>query len=234
MFVGIQTISFGPSIAGIPGVLDQLAELGFAGIELAQQIHDLETAEELAELLAKRNLRVAGLSGGSLLTRIPFAIKIKPDYLYCDAWEEDGVRLAKESHLTVALHPFVFKEMGSISAAEQYLRADIDLKLIVDTAHSYLAGDDPVDIVRRYSRSNQLAAVHIKDWTSVYGRSPYTYSRGFVPLGEGELGHMISEVLKVLESTHFNGWVLVEQDSSDINPVTSAQISRHWLRGWGL
>lgn len=72
---------------------------------------------------------------------------------------------AFEQELTIGLHPHFFKDIENTAHAEQYLAKHPQLKLIIDTAHLYLAGDDFTKTFLQFKE--RVCAIHLKTGKSV-------------------------------------------------------------------
>ena len=235
MKVGLQTISWGAIIEDMEELASSAQILGYDGLEFAQTVSALGPAAELRRLLQTYDLRPIGLAGGSLQSRIEYAEELGPDYLYIDEWDEEWVMAAIEKGFSVGIHPHLYKAIDTISAAQYYLERIPKLGLILDTAHLYLSDDDILEGLNRYG--DRILAVHLKDWTGRYGRSPFRFSRGFVALGEGEEVKMKETLKKVVDhllETGYGGWVIVEQDTAHGDPIKCAEKSRKWLQEQGV
>jgi len=230
--LGLQTISWGTKIHNLREVAESARALGFHGLELAQPPHSLPEPAVLGEILDGANLRLLSLTGGSLQSRMAFGRALNPLYYYVDEWSEASVRSALDEEACLALHPHAYKEMDSIEVAGQYLRRFPQLRLIIDTAHAYLVGDDLQAALEIYG--DRIVSVHLKDWTSQFGRSATRFARGFTALGAGEIHESIRVVLAALIEQKFGGWLVVEQDSADGDPLLAAQQSRKWLERFGV
>jgi sugar phosphate isomerase/epimerase len=230
--VGIQTISWGPWIEDLASVLESLCTLGYHGVEFAQPLRNLPSPDALRTLFASSGLTLLGLAGGDLMARTAFGQHCQPLYLYADEWDQRGIDQARSNGLRVALHPHVFKGIGSIAVAAEKLDTSPDLSLIVDTAHVYLAGEDFVAETEKYL--DRIIAVHLKDWNSSYGRGANSFARGFTRLGRGELSDMIKRLVDLLLTHNYSGWVVVEQDTPEGDPLDCAAESRQWLRDLGV
>lgn len=246
MKVAIQTISWGHN-PNVPEMLRQIELLGYQGIELAQHPDYVGAADDFHMLMAKHNLTLIGLSGGSLLEKISFSTRYSMTelrarfksqdlgptgwksgqpgpYLYVDEWEGQRSAAALAGN-TLALHPHMFKSFQTAREAQVLLDSHPDLMFLPDTAHLTVAGESVLEVLRQtYDR---LAAVHLKDWTAEYGRAYHFYSRGFVELGRGDVRP--ERAVAFLRDRGFRRWVVVEQDST-CDPVASAEHSRKWLR----
>jgi sugar phosphate isomerase/epimerase len=167
-------------------------------------------------------------------------------YVYVDSWDEydAGLVLAK---CCVALHPHMFKPIQTAREAYELLKKHPDLRFLPDTAHLTVAGENVLQVLKD-SFALRVAAedaqngsgpkfgpvigVHLKDWTSEFGRSYQFYSRGFgVRFGEGEVE--LEKIVRFLRSEAYNGWVVVEQDVAE-DPVGATHACRRWLRARGV
>jgi inosose dehydratase len=126
--------------------------------------------------------------------------------------------VVNDAGLRTALHPHWGLAIATGSDIERLLDAS-DVGLCVDTGHIYLAGADPVDIVR--AAHGRVLHVHLKDVDPVKaarvrsGDIPFreaVIDGLFVPLGKGAVD--IAGVISVLESDGYRGWYVLEQDVS--------------------
>ncbi len=150
--------------------------------------------------------------------------------------------LVSDAGLQTALHPHWGLAIATGADIDHLLDAS-DVGLCVDTGHIYLAGTDPVDIVR--AARGRVLHVHLKDVDPARaervrsGEVPFRESvidGLFVPLGEGAVD--IAGVIKVLEDDGYRGWYVLEQDVSlteappeGSGPKADAVDSVAYLRG---
>jgi len=113
------------------------------------------------------------------------------------------------------------------------------LKLVWDVGHALYGGIDPVEVVR--SHPDRIAYLHLKDVDSRVlaelrqerlGFDDGIRRRVFTELGRGLLD--VPALLTALHDIHYDGWLMVEQDSTWLAPAESARTSRAYLRGLGL
>ena len=233
MKIAFQTIIYGPTLPDLENVLKFVSECGFQGIEFAQRPEFLGNTSQLSELSQLYNVKIIGLAGGTYEERKIYCKDIiKPNYFYTDNWDEKDYLDAIENKLTLAIHPHMYKSVQRFSEIQELLGNYPELKFILDTAHLTIAGEDIIDVYR--ATKNKIAAIHLKDWTQKYGRSSIRYGRGFVELGNGDV--KIDELLNELRITNYYGWIVLEQDRTDIDPIDSINKSIDWLvhRGWNL
>jgi sugar phosphate isomerase/epimerase len=232
MKLGLQTISWGSTPMSVDGILACAQTLGCEGVELAQIVDLLGSVEQISDQASQRGLRIAGLAGGSLRSRIPYAAPLGVDYLYIDEWDENSVREAIERGLTVAVHPHFCKSLSTVESVRPYLDRFPDLRLILDCAHQYLANDDVVAAMETYHE--RVISIHLKDWHPRFGKSPQHFARGFTHLGGGVLGEILTRMVLTIKRFDYQGWVIIEHDSPPGDPCEYAKRSREWLRTYGI
>lgn len=109
------------------------------------------------------------------------------------------------------------------------------VSLCLDVGHYLVGGGDPVAALRRYGEL--VAHVHLKDVDpevlaglrsgDVAGFGAAIRARLFTELGAGELD--LAGVLGALAEQGYEGWLMVEQDSSWAPPSEAAAIGRRVL-----
>ncbi len=211
-------------------MLDVIQQEGYQGVEFAQRTDFLGDIDGLLRLLEERGLALVGLAGGSLRQRMDFCGRYTVPYLYVEDWEEDIAKEAIGRGFTLALHPHIFTQVHRIADAKQLLAEHAALRFLPDTAHLVIAGDNPVKAIEQTIA--RIVAVHLKDWTPVFGRSPHRYAKGFVGLGKGKLP--LPEVLDTLRRLDFQGWLIVEQDHCPTSISASIAASTTWLAEHGV
>ena len=240
----IQTIAWGD--ASLDKIMRDVGAVGYDGIELFQHPEELGGMARIVE--ACRDMRVmgkgmhvqlVGLSAGSFKERctlvkeyctlagIQLNDQHKAPYVYCDEWKTSDPQFARalQDGVRVALHPHMYKPVQTLREADEILTANPFLKFLPDTAHLTIAGDDPVEAIRKFA--TKLAAVHIKDWREEVGRSFHFYARGFCELGEGHIA--FDAVLDELARKSYQGWYVVEQDTTS-TPRESIEKNLNWLK----
>ena len=230
--IGLQTIPWGDNLGNLNELCQRARSLGFTGLEFAQRVEQLGDAQKLVDTLQKNDMTLIGFSGGSLRRRIEYAEIAKPEYLYLDEWDVMNIPTALEKKIKIGLHPHYYKTIEKVADAARYLPESELIKLLLDNAHLYLAGEDMVEALKTYSQ--HVIAVHLNDWTSQYGRDPQRYPQGFTALGMGELGDQLEAVITHLLETQYAGWIIVKQDTAHGDPFDSIKISCDWLRKHGM
>jgi signal transduction histidine kinase len=224
--IGAETVIWGQQIDDLPGALDLLEFHGCEGVEFSQRPDTLGNARELKSMLRDRSLHLLGLAGGTLRERMEFCGDVlRPDYLYVESWDGKESAHAIANGFTLALHPHLYKPIHRIVDAEDILRRHPEVMLLPDTAHLTIAGDAPAQVVAEWI--DRITAIHLKDWTPIYGRSSHRYARGFVDLGLGAVNfELLFERLRTLK---YDGWLVFEQGLLDAEPEEVVAHAMSWL-----
>jgi len=219
---------------------DAIASAGFEGIELFQKPRDLHlnSYEQLEAILGKK-LVLAGMSGGSLSQMAEFLGGHKTPYLYTDCLpREESLEVLGKGY-TIAIHPHAFKAIHNMNHVHAvYQNKDFrryfesgHLKLLPDTAHGHIVGDDVLFSCQRFR--TELAGLHLKGWYAGYGRMSHRYSQGFCGIWEGDAPvRAVAEELK--KEVYKNPWIVVEQDYGEQDPEQLIFRSAETLRNWKL
>lgn len=138
--------------------------------------------------------------------------------------------------MVLVFHPHVGTYVETPGEIDR-LFAATDPELVgwcLDTGHQVYGGADLLPLVRAHA--GRVRYVHLKDVDpSVLAESR---SRGwsfqdalrrfvFCPLGSGMAP--LEEVLKVLADDGYDGWVVIEQDTTADDPTDNAARNRRWL-----
>jgi inosose dehydratase len=137
----------------------------------------------------------------------------------------------------IAFHPHAGTWIETPDEVER-LTSGIDaatLPLCLDVGHYTVGGGDPVEALRRYG--DRVGHVHLKDVDpevlaglragALAGFGAAIRSRLFTELGAGVID--LDGILAVLAERRYDGWLMVEQDSTWSPPAESAAIGRRVL-----
>ena len=143
--------------------------------------------------------------------------------------------------LRTALHPHWGMAISRKNQVDRLL-SSCDVGMCVDTGHLFLAGVDPLDVVK--DAGDRVLHVHVKDLTDEMaekvrsGQVPFrqaTIEGMFVPAGSGDVD--IAGVIKYLEGRGYQGWYVLEQDCSltgdpepGAGPIEDARASVDFLK----
>ncbi len=167
--------------------------------------------------------------------------------LSASAWDElagrvlQAAEIACDAGLQVAFHPHVGTWVEtSAELAELLRRTPASLvKLCLDVGHALYGGIDPLAVIREHPE--RVVYVHLKDVDSdvlaglLRDRADFNDGirrRVFTEVGRGRLD--VPRLLTALEAAGYDGWLMVEQDSSWLAPAESARTSRAYLASLGI
>jgi len=141
-------------------------------------------------------------------------------------------------HVTVAFHPHAatwVEAPDEVDALASRL-AGSRARLCLDVGHYTVGGGDPVEAIGRHGAL--ISHVHVKDVDGevlrklraqeVAGFEAAVRERIFTELGNGVLD--LAGVLRALEAIGYSGWLMVEQDSTWLQPSESAVVGGRVLR----
>lgn len=144
---------------------------------------------------------------------------------------------AVEAGLHLSFHPHAGTYVETPTETHRLL-AETDpssVGLCIDTGHWIVGGGDPVAAIDHHAE--RITHVHLKDVSSMElnaltsgataGLEEAVAARIFCPLGSGELD--LAGVLTALDGVGYDGWLMLEQDSSWEPPAESSAISRRVL-----
>jgi len=145
-----------------------------------------------------------------------------PQPLDDEGWKRAGAHLRELADLVagdgleLVLHPHVGTLVETAADVERAL-AHTDVRWCFDTGHLLIGGVEPVDFVREHA--DRIGHVHLKDVDASLAERvrggeltlvQATQAGLFQPLGEGDA--RIDEVVRLLEDTGYERWLVLEQD----------------------
>ena len=153
------------------------------------------------------------------------------------------VRQAADVGVTATLHPHV----GTVVESQEEVWRVIEgsnVPLCLDTGHLLIGGTDPADLARQVS--DRIAHTHLKDVDASWARRVRSREVAYTDavrqgmyrrLGAGDVD--IAGIVAVLESSGYQGWYVMEQDTiltsapDDEGPVVDVRAGVEFLRGLG-
>jgi inosose dehydratase len=206
--------------------------------------HDLAHTRSICELLQAVGASFVNLADQGNPERKAVAGRAADGpQLGASEWDElaQRVRQAAEVARAYGLQPLFHAHAGTWVET----RADLEellgrvpvaeLKLVWDVGHALYGGIDPIDVVRCHPA--RIAYIHLKDVdgkvlsglrAAGLGFDDGIRKRVFTELGRGLLD--VGGLLEALRGIGYDGWVMVEQDSTWLPPAESARVSRDYLR----
>ena len=221
--------------------------LGFFQVTAAT---DLEHTRRLCGLLADTGASFVNVADQGTPERKAFACRAADPAaprLTPDEWDQLAERICAAAEVaradglqaTFHLHAGTWVETRA-DLDELLRRAPTPLvKLCWDVGHAICGDIDPIAVVRDHPE--RIAYIHLKDVDGAVlagvRRDGVDFSdavrrRVFTELGSGVLD--VPGLLAALREIDYDGWLMVEQDSTWMTPSASARRSRDFLRQLGL
>jgi inosose dehydratase len=211
---------------------------------------DLDRARRLCALLAEAGASFVNVADQGTPERKAFACRCASadaPHLSPPEWDQfadivcQAAEIARQYGLQATFHPHAGTWVETRADLDELLRrAPAPLvKLCWDVGHAVCGGVDPLAVVREYPE--RIAYIHLKD---VDGdvldgvrRDGVSFDdavrrRVFTELGRGCLD--VAGLIDALRGIDYDGWLMVEQDSTWLAPAESARVSREYLRALGI
>lgn len=234
--IACQLIIFGPrNSKDLPGVLKEVAEAGYAGIE-----GGIGNAAEMQKLMGDMGLKLAGVHTGygdfqDLDDTIAYMQAMDCKFLMCSGvgdtsslagyenaaqvFNDVGRRCRKEGiKFCYHNHSWEFKKFDGVIALERLyeLTDPRYVHLCVDVYWVQHGGESPVDFLKKYL--DRVGAVHFKDMKD----------DTFAEVGQGIVD--FPGIMEVLSAKKDLEWIIVEQDSTQRTPKESIIMSRQYIK----
>jgi inosose dehydratase len=138
------------------------------------------------------------------------------------AFRDHGVRASLHNHYDTTI-----ETEDELSFILERIDEEI-LGFCPDTAHLLLAGMDPAQIIKRYL--NRITYVHLKDVAGPLktGEREARWFEKTAELGRGVID--FPPIIRLLRSGGRAEWLVIEQDTSGLNPELSTKISLDYLK----
>lgn len=257
---GYEGTELGDGFSGDPDEMRQALEArglelpsGWCGLELIgdeTRDRDLGHARRICGYLADAGATFVNLANQGPAERRAVAGRAadpEAPHLSQDEWDRLAERvsraaeIARVAGLQALFHQHVGTWVETIDDLLQLLRRTDGslLKLCWDVGHAVYAGIDPLEVIRRYP--GRIAYIHLKDVDATVLDSVRAERLGFLDgvrrcvfteLGRGLLD--VPALLETLDGIGYDGWLMVEQDSTRLEPIESARTSREYLRSLGV
>lgn len=222
-YAGTEMFDGNVAEMGPQAVREHLAEAGLALVSvytganfvyddiLPDELHRIARACGLAQAAGAERLVVGGGARRASGTT-------EQDYDRLAAALDRVVDLAEDHGLSATYHPHLTTIVESPAELERLLPRT-RIGFCPDTAHLAAGGGDPAELIRRYP--DRVRHVHLKDLRS----DPFA----FLPLGQGQLD--FRDILRAVQESGYDSWLLVELDSYNGDPADAARISKRYLDG---
>ena len=247
-------LNYLPKRFGVDEVVKEVKEAGFTGIEFAEQIQHFKRISDFEGLMKREGMAMASLSStisyrandplGETKKRAEYGSRFGVKALMlCGGWGPEASSKSEElfTNLAVnmdrlgeylgrfnmvgAFHPHMQTLVETYDDTERLLAKMKLGQICLDFAHFSVAGSDPVKFFKEYK--NRIAMLHIKDWIDDETSECCGRKGRFCELGEGRLD--ILPFLDAVKHAEFEGWIIIELDSTTRTPIESAKMSYAFL-----
>jgi inosose dehydratase len=225
----------------------------WCGLDLAgegSESSDLDCVRRMAELVAAVGGSFLNLAHRGTPERLAVAGRASHagvPRLCPIEWErvaarcEMAGRIARAYGVQAVFHQHVGTYVETVDEVEELARR-VDPALVgwcFDAGHAIYAGIDPVDFIRRHA--DRIRYVHLKDVDPAVLAQLRAEGLGweaglrrfvFAELGSGVLD--LGGVIEALREIGYEGWLMVEQDTSRLEPIEAARAARAALRAVGV
>jgi inosose dehydratase len=208
---------------------------------------DLHHVRELCTLLSGVGASFVNLADHGTPESLSLAGRAEGRHHSSSEWDQlvsrvlAAAAVAREFGLRPLFHAHAGTRVETRSETEEFLRRvpASEVNLVWDVGHAIYGGIDPIEVVRAHPQ--RIAYLHLKDVDASVlerlrrdrlGFTDGIRQRVFTELGRGCLD--VPALLGALRDIGYDGWLMVEQDSTWLPPAESARASREYLRGLGL
>ena len=177
---------------------------------LSEELWRIEEACALGSELGARYLSLGGGAKRVGGTR-------EDDFARLAEGLDRAAELAERYGLVAGYHPHLTTMVETPEQLDRILSLS-KINFCPDTAHLAAGGGDPAALIQKYHQ--RISHLHLKGFQS----EPFAFTR----LGQGTLDN--STVLSVLQSSGYEGWVMVEGDGCAGDPAENAAASYRYLQ----
>ncbi|MBN1865595.1 MAG: sugar phosphate isomerase/epimerase [Victivallales bacterium] len=226
----------------IEGRLESLRGIGYDGIERLEATGASDAIGKAA-VFRKLGMDFSTCRGPNVLNSIEWTAALGKRYVWFATGENqrstdfavfcrrasEFCRAASRYGLTAAIHNHMHQRVESQQELEDFLAAVPEAGIVFDTGHLSMAGGNPVEIVEKYHK--KICVMHLKDVfltgkVSDSGAKEYQ----FRALGDGNNGFDNAGVLEALLKVGWDGWIHIEQDNHQQEPLVELEKSIKFIR----
>ena len=176
---------------------------------LPDEMHKISRAIDLAAQFGAERLVVGGGARRAAGTT-------DEDYVLLGRGLDRVADLAAAKGITATYHPHLTTIVENPTELERIMELS-SIGFCPDTGHLAAAGGDPAALIRAYPE--RIKHVHLKDLQP----EPLTWT----PLGDGVLD--FTDIVRAVNETGYDSWLMVELDSYDGSPLEAAKRSKAHL-----
>jgi sugar phosphate isomerase/epimerase len=251
-------MNYPPKRFQVDDVIREVKAAGFKAIEFAEQIQHFNRIPDFQGLMNREGMAMASLSSivsyrkddpmDETKRRAEHGAKFGVKALMlCGGWgpeassksEELFENLAenidnlckyiKKYNIIGAFHPHMQTIVETYEDTERLLKKMNLGEICLDIAHFSVSGSDPIEFFKKHK--DKIALIHIKDWIDDETAECCGRKGRFCELGQGRLD--VVGFLNIVRDAAFDGYVVIELDSTTRSPFESAKISYEFLHSRG-
>lgn len=225
MKIGLRTAWWIHRLQQTGETISEAKALGFDGVEFTQKSHALPSGSELRASMDAAGLSLLGLSGGSLADQLRFASGAIPQFLFVE-----DIRGIPECGMQVLFRPRFRASRGLPEILEEISGDCPEVRLCLDVVYLFLSGlsfGAIRDVVERCFPLLSMVILH--DWCRGHAYSTFRLGHGFAVPGTGELGDFLGQLVRDLEATGYQEWILVDQRLASDPTIDALTKTMDWL-----
>jgi inosose dehydratase len=222
--------------------LQAVKEIGFDGIERIEAVSPSDALHK-AGLYRKLGMDFTTCRGPNIQSSIEWTAALGKKYIWIVVGEMSRKEVefdvfcrrvntlskaAQRWGIKVGLHNHLRERVETHQELMDFMEKCPDANLVLDTGHSSAAGGDPVEVIKKYS--DRISVVHLKD---VIVDENQKFDR-FCELGAGNNGFSNIPVMEALVEAKYDGWVHIEHDRHQQEPMKDLAISYNYLINAGF
>ena len=222
--------------------LQNLKALGFNGTERLEASSEADAMHKAA-LYRKLGMGFSTVRGPNVQDCIQWSAAMGKNYVWITPGQNDRVvdfevfcrranaqvNSAKRYGITAAIHNHMHQRVENQQELEDFLAAVPEAGIVFDTGHLSMAGGNPVEIVKKYHK--RIMVMHLKDVMLTGGeREDGIPNYQFCELGAGNNGFSNAGVLEALKEVGWDGWIHIEHDKHERDPLVDLKTSIDFVK----
>lgn len=222
--------------------LIDLKEIGYDGTERLEAATPSEAIQKAA-LYRKLGMDFSTCRGPNLQLNIEWSAALGKEYTWLSPGDmsrnvdfdvfcrraNEFVRACKLYGITASIHNHMHQRVENQQELEDFLKAVPEAGIVFDAGHLSMAGGNPVEIVKKYHK--RISVLHLKDvFLTGETREDGIKDYRFCELGAGNNGFDNADVLEAVMEVGWDGWIHIEHDHHQRNPLEDLKTSRDFIR----
>ena len=221
--------------------LASVCRIGFDGLERLYPTSPEDALRKASEL-KKKGLSFATCNAQTPELSIRWTAALGGEYVWAEVQGytfeaylrqvREQTKVAKKYGIEVAVHNHLGSKIETQEQLETMLVECPDTKLLFDTGHLAVAGGDVEYIAKKYY--DRIVAYHLKGWqkSDTPDAEAWNQRGHFCGLAQGDFFINNEAVYKNAVKNGFNGWVFIEHDTHERDPLVDLEESFNVLKKW--